>query len=112
MSVYKELLFGVREVERSSHRIYPDASDYGYPVFDVKGDRLLNMVKGLSERYSGKTVTERYSTGATQTITMIGIDEWETGKEFTVQFVWVTTRSDRKKNGMIGYLYVIADEPK
>lgn len=111
MSVYKELIYGMMEVEQKSRKIYPDASDFGVPVFDMN-DPILKMVSGLKEMYEGKTETVKYQTGATQTVSIVGIDEWETKREFNVEFVWVTTRSDRKKNGMIGFLYVVYEDPR
>ena len=78
-------------------------------MFDIK-DPIIGMVKGLREQYDGSTTTSKYATGATQTTSIEGLDEWNTRKPFDVKFVWVTTRGDKK--GMVGYLYVEVGEPK
>lgn len=111
MAVFKELDWVIRMVNGRSHQIYPDAADYGVPITHID-DPLIMMVKSVREQYDGKTETDHYATGATQTISILGIDEFGTGKSFDVKFVWVTTRSDRKRTGMIGYLYVLIGELK
>ena len=103
MSVYKELLYAMKEVEESSVRIYPDACDFGVPV-KTKEDPIIKMVAGIRKQYDGITTTETYSTGATQTITIKGYDELRTRRPFTAKFVFTTTRND--KSGRIGYLTI------
>lgn len=108
MSVYKELIYAAAEVQRKSVRIFEDACDYGVPVYSFT-DSIILLVKSIIDQYRAKVETSKYSTGATQIITVEGLDEWNTGKEFTVKFGYVTTKGVPKKmnrGGMKGYLWV------
>jgi hypothetical protein len=102
MSVYKELLYAIRDVQTSSRRIYPDAADFGAPVKD-KHDRLFSLLRQMKEQYDGKVEEHKYATGATQKLTVRGCDEWGDRGEFDVTFTYVTTRG---RKDMIGYVYV------
>jgi hypothetical protein len=102
MSVYKELLYMIREVESQSVQIYPDACDNGVPIKSCN-DAIIHLLRSIKEQYDGKVSTEKYSTGSTQTITIKWYDEWDTHKRMVTDFVYVTTRGEKKQ---IGYLYV------
>lgn len=110
MSVYKELLHAAEQVEKQSKRIYPDAADYGVPVFtDV--DAILRLIRQTITMYDGKITTSRYSTGATQMISIKGLDEWNTGKEFEMVFTYVHISSNTRRpivdgKKLQGYIYV------
>ena len=107
MSVYKELFHTAEQVEKNSIRIYPDACDYGMPIFS-NGDDIIKWVKSIIEQYKGKVTTERYDTGSTQTIVIQGIDEWVTHKHITFTFSYVFVKEQYRKGmkGAIGYLNV------
>lgn len=110
MSVYKELLYAAEQVEKLSVQVFPDAADFGVPVFS-NDDPIIRLVKQTSEMYEARVTVSRYSTGATQTISIMGMDEWNTGKDFEMVFTYVhissTTRRP-KVNGktLQGYIYV------
>ena len=107
MSVYKELFYTAEQIEKKSIRIYPDACDYGVPIFS-NTDPLILMVKGVKEAYDGEVSTESYGTGSTQTVKIMGLDEWK-GKDnvlFTFTYVFVKEKYRKGLNGAIGYLNV------
>ena len=107
MSVYKELFRTAEQIERKSFRIYPDACDYGMPV-KSNDDEIIKDIKSCIRFFDGKVKTDNYSTGATQIITCVGIDEWNTKKEVTFTFTYVFVKEKYRKgmNGAIGYVYV------
>lgn len=106
MSVYKEMLWVAEQVEKQSIRIYPDACDYGVPIFSDE-DKVVKMIKGMIiDMYGGEVKTEKYLTGATQTITCTGFDEWNTHKEFQMIFKYVHISKKYRKGNMKGYIYV------
>ena len=105
MSVYKELFYTAKLVAGNSKRIYNDADDFGAPVKSLD-DPIISWIKSVKDQYDGHLMTLRYDTGATQTVTIPGYDEWNTGKKVIVQFVFVTTKGNKD---MIGYVYVKLD---
>jgi len=102
MSVYKELFKFAEDIENRSNRIYPDACDYGVIIEDHKDNKDINQLRYLIEAYDGKVHTDSYGTGLTQTITITGIDEWQTKREVTFTFTYVFTKGKKDPN----YLYV------
>lgn len=92
MSVYKEGYYAVKELQKSSARIYPDACDYGVPV--KIGDNNWNLAKQLGEWYGDKSsrVVHKYSTGWNVDMVVTLMDEWavsdgyKTVKEATEKF--------------------------
>ena len=110
MSVYKELFWTAEQVEKQSKRIYPDAADYGVPIFS-NSDTLIMMVKQMIEQYDGKVTTESYGTGSTQTIVVSGYPIEERGaKLVTVTFIYTFIKEQYRGRGadkkMLGYLSV------
>ena len=96
MSVYVELFHTAEEIEKKSVRIYPDACDYGVPIFS-NTDPLILMVKGIKEQYDGVVSTESYSTGSTQTVKISGLDEWEGKQEILFTFTYVFVKEKYRK---------------
>jgi len=107
MSVYKELFYTAEQIEKHSKQIYPDAADYGVPIFS-NDDSIIKWVKTCIQMYDGKVTTESYGTGKTQTIVIEGLDEWVTKKSVTFTFTYVFVNEKYRKglNGAIGYLHV------
>lgn len=114
MSVYKELFWVAEKVEKQSIRIYPDACDYGVPIFS-NTDKIIKDVKSIIDQYEGKVETLPYETGCDQTIKISGYDEGSrSGKLITFTFTYVFTKEqfrsrEMKSKGMIGYLNVTKD---
>ena len=113
MSVYKEFFAGVQTIQNNSNRICNDACDYG--AITKKGDEVWNTMKMLADMYGVKNTRkiDKYTTGSTVEIELIGIDEWavsderKTLKEATIKlkmiFVAYTTS---KFKGFDGYVYL------
>ena len=109
MSVYKELWRTAEQIEKQSKRIYPDACDYGIPIFS-NTDELIMMVKQCVDMYDGKVTTESYGTGSTQTIIIEGYDEWVTKKPVTFTFTYTFIKEqhrEREHKKMIGILELV-----
>ena len=102
MGVYKEMGYLVREIQNRSKQIYPDAADYGVPVYDYS-DPMIAETRGIMEMYGIKPETEKYSTGFTQTFEFSGGAPAviEAGFE-KAKIVFVSTDP---RSGMKGYLY-------
>jgi hypothetical protein len=103
MSVYKEIGFLVREINRRSRQVFNDAADYGVPIENYS-DPLIARVKGLMEHYEVPVKTERYDTGFTQTFEFDG--GWpavvEAGFEKArIEFVSVSDRLNKKLKGIL-----------
>lgn len=92
MSVYKELFSTSSEIIQNSVPIHPnEATDYGY-LLKSKDDSMIAQIKSLIEQYDATVNTQKYLTGATQTVTIQAIDEWsEEVKDMQVIFKLVTT---------------------
>ena len=106
MSVYKEIGSFVREIQSNSQQIYPDACDYGVPVYDYKESRIQQL-GDLIKMYDMEVSTLRYSTGATQQIIFDsnGSSKAEAGfNTAVIEFVTVNDKS------MKGYLQISAVE--
>ena len=100
MSVYKEAAMIIRELKQAEQTIYDDAADFGVPIFS-NNDPAINMVKQMRLMYWGNNCsekTERYETGATQTIKIELIDEFGDGEPFTVTFEYVHINSKYQNN--------------
>ena len=103
MSVYKEIGFLVREINRRSRQVFNDAADYGVPI-ESYSDPLIAYVKGVMEHYEVPVKTERHDTGFTQTFEFDG--EWpavvEAGFEKAkIEFVSISDRLNKKLKGYI-----------
>jgi len=110
MSVYKELFWTAEQVEKQSKRIYPDAADYGVPIFSNQ-DSIIMMVKQMIDQYSAKVTTESYGTGSTQKIVASGYQREERGAPLiTITFIYTFIKEKYRGRGsdkkMIGYLSV------
>lgn len=104
MSVYKEIGFLAREINKRSRQIWNDAADFGVPV-ESYDDPLIKQVKDMMAMYQVPVRTERYAGGFTQTFEFDG--EWpailEAGFErMTITFVSAPARVKKHK----GYLEV------
>jgi hypothetical protein len=91
MSVYKETALIIKQLKQAEKQIYDDACDYGVPIFS-NNDKAIGFVKQMRLMYWGSNCsesTERYSTGATQTINIELIDEFGDGEPFMVTFTYV-----------------------
>jgi hypothetical protein len=103
MSVYKEIGYAVREIEKQSVQIYPDACDFGVPVKSFN-DPIIKLVKGVIDLYDLQSETITYGTGSTQVTKFNG--GWpavlEAGFE-SCTIEYITTRGHK---GMKGYITV------
>lgn len=121
MSLYKELDMMVKDVESQSKQIYPDACDFGVPIFS-NDDKIIGSLKGIISQYKAKVETVRYETGATQTIKIQGMfeGEYRRGQLYTVIFTYVFTKPEFRSPKLmfpgleksIGYLDVNIDDSK
>ncbi len=106
MSVYKEGYYAVKEIQKNSKSIYPDACDFGAPV--RKGDVIWNWAKQLVDWYGVEDTRDenRYSTGRSVSNKVCLIDEQGTKQEeyFHICFVGCT---DGDCKGYDGYIWVV-----
>jgi hypothetical protein len=101
MAVYKEIGYIIYEIRERSIQIYNDACDYGYPVYNIKTDSVINKIKDIVIPMCDKPNTHRYNTGFTQTIEFKGgyPAAIEAGFEkATIQYVSLA----KPHNGIIG----------
>ena len=109
--VYRELFYTAQQVEKQSIQLYPDAADYGVPIFS-NNDPIIKMVKGIIDQYGAKVKTINYLTGSDQTIEISGYDEGTRSEKlvtftFTYTYTKVEHRDrDMRKSGRIGHLNV------
>jgi hypothetical protein len=103
MSVYKEIGYAVREIEKQSVQIYPDACDFGVPVksFD---DPIVKMIKGVIEQYNLKSEIITYPTGSTQVTNFDG--GWPAVLEAGFESCTIRYITTRGHKGMKGYITV------
>lgn len=108
MSVYKEVGYVVRQIEKESVQIYDDACDFGVPVKSLS-DSILILIRDMFLPYcDNKVKTERYATGATQTIEFDGgfPAVIEAGFEkATVKYITIQNHS----KDYIGYVTVVTE---
>lgn len=97
MAVYREGYYAIKEIQKASKQIYPDACDYG--VLVKKGDSIWNLAKQLGDWYGDKNtrVVNKYSTGTSSDITVTLIDEWAVSDE-------VKTISQATENYHLSYV--------
>ena len=104
MSVYKEAVYAVNQIQKSSKQIYGDACDFGVPV--LKNDKTWELMKQLVGWYGvqGTREEHRYSTGATiSQVVEYMPNEHESSRYERVKVIYVVTP---KSELMDGYVYL------
>ena len=71
MSVYKEMRDYVRRIKSESVKIYPDACDYGVPIY-TNEDSIVKETKQMIEWYDLERDEVKYNTGTTVTLKFDG----------------------------------------
>ena len=113
MAVYREGYHIIREIQKASIQIFPDACDFGAPV--KQKDSIWNSMRQLIEWYgvNGTREENRYDTGRSVSQKILLTDEWAVSdgrkneeEAIETYYVEFTSCIEGKCKGFDGYIYV------